>query len=475
MIAGATGPVCLRNNNLGVQKQQPGRASGGYPCGEGQRATPVGGRVATLVARMGEDVPSTSLHRGPVQPGGQRRRAALICAFPRAVAVEVPDSGTVLGRAWLSKHGLSDTEVSSAHVRIDRSGGVLRVADAGSRNGTWVNGSKLGPRDLVPLEDGAILRLGRTLLVSRERLSGSLDPAAPVGALIGPFGLRGVAETLAGLERGRPSNVLIEGETGVGKELAARAVAAALGREAPFAAVNVPGVAAGVFESQMFGHVAGAFSGARGAAPGIVLSHNRGALFLDEIGELGLQLQVKLLRLLENRELLPVGAQRPVQVDVLILAATNRDLEAMIEDGTFRRDLFARLAMARLRLPPLRERAEDVFAVACELGRRAGAELSAQDVEVEAVERLMLEGWPSNVRELDAVLAAVRRVDPAPGLRLWALEEVLGRRRGGRPALTQVAVDAALSAARGNVTAAADQLGISRGKLLRFRKRVRES
>jgi DNA-binding NtrC family response regulator len=265
--------------------------------------------------------------------------------------------------------------------------------------------------------------------------------------------------------------VLIEGETGVGKELVARAVAATLGRQTPFAAVNVAGIAHGVFESQMFGHVAGAFSGARGAGEGIVRAQDGGALFLDEIGELGLELQAKLLRLLENRELLPVGASRPLQVDVLILAATNRDLEAMVERGTFRRDLLARLAMARLRLPPLRDRAEDIFAVARELGRRAGVVLESERVEVEAVERLMLERWPANVRQLDAALAAVRGADPAPGLRLWALEKVLGPSPIGKPALTRVAVDAALAAAGGNVTAAAEQLGVSRGRLLRFRKR----
>jgi transcriptional regulator of acetoin/glycerol metabolism len=420
---------------------------------------------------MAEDAPSTSLHRGPVQPDGARRRAALICAYPRTVALPLPDSGTVLGRAWFAEHGLADSEVSSAHVRIDRTGGVLRVADAGSRNGTWLNGCRLEPRDLVPLEDGAVLRVGRTLFVFRDRLVGSFDPAAPVGDLVGPFGLREVADLLDGLSRTQPRNVLIEGETGVGKELVARAVAATLGRQTPFAAVNVAGIAHGVFESQMFGHVAGAFSGARGAGEGIVRAQDGGALFLDEIGELGLELQAKLLRLLENRELLPVGASRPLQVDVLILAATNRDLEAMVERGTFRRDLLARLAMARLRLPPLRDRAEDIFAVARELARRAGAVLESEQVEVEAVERLMLERWPANVRQLDAALAAVRGADPAPGLRLWALEKVLGPSPIGKPALTRVAVDAALAAAGGNVTAAAEQLGVSRGRLLRFRKR----
>src|SRR6185437_5939326 len=115
---------------------------------------------------------------------------------------------------------------------------------------------------------------------------------------------------------------------------------------------------------------------------------------------------------------LPVGAQRATRIDVLVVAATNRDLEEMVARGAFRHDLFARLAMARVRLPALRERCEDVFAVAGELARRAGGDLVAEQVEVEALERLLLEPWPGNVRELDAALAAVRRLDPEPGLRL---------------------------------------------------------
>ncbi len=399
---------------------------------------------------MAKDVPSTSEHRGPVQPEGGRRRPALVCAFPRPVALPLPDSGTVVGRAWLADRGLADTEVSSGHLRIDRAGGTLRVADTGSRNGTWVNGSRLAPKDLTPLDDGAVLRLGRTLFVFREALAGSFDPAPPVSGLVGPFGLRAVAGSLAGLARSHASNVLVEGETGVGKELVARATAAALGRATPFAAVNVAGVARGVFESQMFGHVAGAFSGrARGFAPGIVAAHAGGTLFLDEIGELDLDLQAKLLRLLENREVLPVGAARAVHVDVLVVAATNRDLEAMVEAGAFRRDLFARLAMARIHVPPLRERAEDVFSVAVALARRAGGGIAEDGagIECEAVERLLLEAWPGNVRELDAALAAVRRKDAEPGLRLWAVEEVLGGRGAQRAALTEAVVEAAIEAA----------------------------
>lgn len=414
---------------------------------------------------------STLEHRGPVRPATPGRRAALICAFPRSIAFALPDSGAVLGRTWLAERELADTEVSGAHLGIHRAGGVLQVSDAGSRNGTWVNGARLTPQDRVTVDDGAVIRLGRTLLVYRERLTGSLDPAPPLHGLVGPFGLRDVAAALDDLRDGGASNVLVEGETGVGKELVAHAAATALGRASPYAAVNVAGVAKGVFESQMFGHVAGAFSDARSAAAGIILAHDGGAVFLDEIGELPLELQAKLLRLLENREVLPVGAQRPTRVDVALIAATNRDLAERVEQGEFRLDLLNRLALTRIRVPPLRERREDVFAICSELVARRAAAFVPEEVEVEAVERLLLEPWPGNVRELDATLRAVRRVDPS-GLHLWSLAEVLGTAPHPTGALTEEVAEAAIAAAAGNVTKAAEKLGVSRGKLLRLRKRV---
>ncbi|MBI4956652.1 MAG: sigma 54-interacting transcriptional regulator [Myxococcales bacterium] len=416
---------------------------------------------------------STGVHRGPDRPAFGPRRAALVCAFPRALAVALPDSGTVVGRVWLAERGLPDTEVSASHLRLSRKGGVLGVADVGSRNGTWVNGVRLRPDELVSLADGAVLRFGQSVFVVREGLLGPFDPAGPVGDLVGPFGLRAVAATLEGLRVAHPGNVLIEGETGTGKEHLAFAVATALGRAEPYGAVNVAGLPAGVFESQLFGHVAGAFSGARTAAKGVIAAHAGGTVFFDEIGELAWELQAKLLRLLDNREILPVGAERPVRADVLVVAATNRALEDMVEAGTFRSDLYARLAQARLHLPPLRERREDVFAIAQALVRRTGGELALGAVEVEAVERLVLEPWPRNVRELASALDAARRVDPVPGLRLWALEEVLGAApaHGDRPALTEEVVAATVEAAGGTLTEAARRLGVSRGKLLRSRKR----
>lgn len=420
---------------------------------------------------MSGDLPTTSQHRGPVKPQNMRQRPALVCAFPRPFAVALPEGGVTLGRSWLAEQGRVDSEVSNEHLRIERSNGRFSLLDAGSRNGTWVNATRLAPGERTALDEGAVLRIGRTLLVFREHLRGSLEPSPVAAGLVGAFGLREVEQALGDLARSAPDTVLIEGETGVGKELVAHAVAAALGREAPFAAVNVAGIAAGVFESQMFGHVAGAFSDARKSAPGIVVAHQGGTVFLDEIGELDLDSQAKLLRLLENREVMPVGASRSSNVDVLIVAATNRDVDELVQQGQFRRDLLARLCKMRIVVPALRDRREDLFELATALSQRDGVPLPADAVEVEAMERLMLQDWPSNVRELDAALAAVRRVDPEPGLRLWAVQEVVGE-GAARSALTTQVVEAAVAAADGNLAAAARDLGISRGRLLRFRKRA---
>ena len=399
---------------------------------------------------------------------GSAGRPALVVAYPTAAALEPPPSGVTVGRDWLANAGLSDGRASAAHLKFSRGGGVLAVEDVGSRNGTWVDGERIAPNDRRPLADGAVLRLGRTVLVFREDLRGGLGPSPPLGGLVGPYGLRAAAEAVAGLAHRPPRNVLVEGETGTGKELATRLVATSLGRAKPFAVVNVAGVPAGVFESQVFGHVRGAFSGAGTGSRGIVRAHEGGAVVLDEIGELPLELQPKILRLLENREILPVGADHPVHVDVLLIAATHRRLDEMVRAGAFRQDLFARLASARLALPALRDRIEDVPAIARALFEDRDP-LEPTTTEVEAVERLLLEVWPENVRGLAACLDAIARFDPSPGLRLAAVERVLGGAASSRQGqLTERAVAEALQSSGGNETSAAQSLGVSRGKLRRF-------
>jgi transcriptional regulator of acetoin/glycerol metabolism len=417
----------------------------------------------------GGDAIETEEHKLPSRPSAELGRPALVVAFPRSVALPLPDAKTPLGREHLARAAIVDTEVSGRHLSITRAGPAFQLEDVGSRNGTWVDGRRVLPGDRVALSDGAVIRIGRTLLVFRERLEGPAAPSPPLGRLVAPFGMRAVAATIEAWKRRPPRNVLIEGDTGTGKELAAAAVATALGRSEPYAPVNVAGVAAGVFESQLFGHVAGAFSDAKRASRGIVLAHDRGTVFLDELGELPLELQPKLLRLLENREVLAVGAERPVLVDVLVVAATNRALAQMVAEGRFRADLLARFATAKLELPSLADRAEDVFAIAQAIAAAYGDPLRPEDVEVEALERLLLDRWPENVRGLAAAMARVTALDPAPGLRLWSVERVLGP-PADKPKdhLSRELVDAALAATGGNETRAAARLGVTRGKLRRF-------
>ncbi len=411
---------------------------------------------------------STHEHRPPARRAARDERPALVMAFPISTAAPLP-AGEPVGRAWLSALGAPDSEVSGKHLLVTRlRGGGVQVSDAGSRNGTWVDGARLGPNEAVTLTDGATLRIGRSVFVYRERFRGPFAPSAPLGRMVAPYGLRAVAEVLDAWRARPPANALIIGESGTGKELMAEELARVLGRGAPIA-VNVGAVPATLFEGQLFGHVAGAFSDARKGSRGVVLAADGGVVFLDEIGELALDLQPKLLRLLENREVQPVGAERPQKVDVVIVAATHQPLEARVEAGTFRRDLYARLATAVVKLPPLRDRAEDLFAILQAVAAMRGESLSADAVEVEALERLMTEPLPGNVRELVALYGRLRLRDAEPGLRQWALTEELGAPAPitGR-ALTRDKVEAALATTGGNESEAARVLGCSRGALRRF-------
>ena len=204
-----------------------------------------------------------------------------------------------------------------------------------------------------------------------------------------------------------PSNVLITGESGVGKELVAAAIHAASPKsERPFIAVNCGAIPETLIESQLFGHVRGAFTSALQANPGLFVAANHGTLFLDEIGELPFLMQVKLLRVIENREVWPVGATRPVPLDVRIIASTNRDLHREIAEGRFREDLFYRLDVMHIALPPLRERRGDIPLLVDHLVRRLNGKLGTGFISVEpdALHALAAQPWKGNVRELENVL-----------------------------------------------------------------------
>jgi two-component system, NtrC family, response regulator HydG len=292
-------------------------------------------------------------------------------------------------------------------------------------------------------------------------------------------------ELLALVDRAAASTapVLVHGETGTGKEVIARRLHLGSDRAlGPFVAVNCTAFSAGILESELFGHERGAFTGASGARAGCFERADGGTLLLDEIGEIGPEFQAKLLRVLQEGEVLRVGADRPRKIDVRIVGATNRDLRREVEQGRFREDLFFRLAVIPVHVPPLRQRRDDVLPLAdLFLGRHAKSTGRALHFSDAARSALLRHGWPGNVRELEnaveraVVLARGDSIGPED-LLLDARAEVAVARAGSlQDALDRAAearIRAALAAAAGRRADAAVTLGIERTTLYRLMKRL---
>jgi transcriptional regulator with GAF, ATPase, and Fis domain len=262
-------------------------------------------------------------------------------------------------------------------VGWDPQHGGYRATDAQSTNGLRVNGVR---HESVALSPGDVLRVGDTLLILTE------------GA--GMHGLRESAEQAARSS----ATLLLNGESGVGKEVLARQIHEWSGRRGPFVPINCGALPRELAASELFGHEKGAFSGAAGARRGVFHAAQGGTLLLDEIGELPLELQPLLLRALQERAIRPVGSDREQPVDVRVIAATNVRLDAAVTSGRFRGDLYARLAQIPLEIPPLRERRDEI------LGLAEGFALAAQKplhITADAAEALLLWHWPFNVRELE--------------------------------------------------------------------------
>ncbi len=278
------------------------------------------------------------------------------------------------------------------------------------------------------------------------------------------------------------ATVLIEGESGTGKELVARAIHAASPRSArPFVAVDCGAIAEGVLESELFGHARGAFTGAQVARRGLFEEADRGTLFLDEIGDVGPNLQARLLRALQEGTIRRVGTNEPVSVDVRVVAATNKELAAAVKEGLFREDLFYRLNVVNIRIPPLRERREDIPLLAehfaAKHGRAEGAAISPA-----ARDLLLAHDWPGNVRELENVVARALALNPSGVVLPEDLPDHLrGPQRGPQPAGGSLFEDRptlaelerryaaqVLGETGGNKTRAAEILGIDRKTLYRL-------
>ena len=290
-----------------------------------------------------------------------RLRIAVISGPDRGAELLLVRGTYLVGKAPGCALVLRDPAVSRQHLELAVVEGGLRVRDLGSRNGSLFGGARFSE---ITVGSGAVIQLGRTeLRVLPEGVRDALPPSTRdhFGGLLG----RSLAmrELFAVLERVAPSDVavLIEGETGTGKELCAEAIHAASRRAGkPFIVCDLAGVARSLVESELFGHVRGAFTGADRDREGAFVQADAGTIFIDEIGELDLELQPRLLRALERRQVKPVGGSAYRTVDVRVVAATNRDLQSEVRAGRFREDLYHRLAVVRVRLPSLRERKEDI-------------------------------------------------------------------------------------------------------------------
>ncbi len=335
----------------------------------------------------------------------------------RVTVVEGPGAGTskestgdrlTIGSHQLNDLVIDDGTVSRFHCELRIDEGAAVISDLRSKNGTLVDGVEV--REAV-LRSGSLLRMGRAVARfedAGEHNVAALSPLTRFGPLVGAS--RAMRRTIAQLERAAASDVtvLLEGETGTGKGKAAEALhQASARRDRPFVVVDCGALTANLLESELFGHEKGAFTGAEGRRVGAFEEASGGTVFLDEIGEMPADLQPKLLRALENREIRRVGSNRFLPVDLRVIAATNRDLRAEVNAGRFRSDLYYRIAVLKILMPSLRQRPEDIAAIAGELLAELGlgGDTAERLLTPSFVAELGRTSWPGNARELRNHLA----------------------------------------------------------------------
>ncbi len=315
---------------------------------------------------------------------------------------------------------VSHPTVSRRHCAVELGFQTPILVDLGSSNGSKVDGVALSSRGV--LRPQSVVRLGEVLAVIDERpVEGS--PTTPALPGTAPAVVR-AREALAKAALST-APVMVLGETGTGKERVAAELHRSSGRKGPYIKFSCAELARELVESQLFGHERGAFTGATNAQRGLFQAADGGTLFLDEVGELHPELQAKLLRVLQEGEVRPLGSSTPQRVDVRVVGATNRDLAAEVERGTFRRDLYARLSYFELRLPPLRERRQDLLwwlaHLTEQLAASSGAPPAHFRLQPDAAELLLLHSWPENLRGLDRfVHRALSSGEPSIGRRVLA-------------------------------------------------------
>jgi transcriptional regulator with GAF, ATPase, and Fis domain len=438
----------------------------------------------------------THTRHGTRRADAKRTEARLRVVYPfdlRAVYPLVGDR-LVIGRRPddAAQPRLSHPTVSRHHLVIewDERAGAHVGTDMGSRNGTWIDGSPAhGPR---PLAANSVVRAGDVLLVYETGRGLSENDTAGVSLDAIPGEAPPVCLLRAAMARAArdPSPVLLIGETGTGKELIGSEIHRLSRREGELVTLNCAALSPHLVESQLFGHVRGAFTGAGETAPGVFRAANGGTLFLDEIGELPAALQPKLLRAIQEGEIQPVGSPKTVRVDVRVIAATNRDLAADVERGTFRRDLYARLALWELRVPALRERRGDLFDWIRRLHDkwidRRSSSVETPAFEADAAEALLLHNWPENLRGVDRLVHELAGTGAAGTIPLAQLPAWLSARedatsprprgevpaptpgQGRPPTPTKEELESVLTRLGGSVRATAKHFGRDRRQIYRW-------
>jgi two-component system response regulator AtoC len=434
--------------------------------------------------------PTFRIDRPPTPPPTGR---SLLVLAPSATSWHpLPDTGQItLGRGELCDIRITDASVSRTHARLDLTPDTIRIADLGSANGIIVRGRQHTANDPVDLSPGDVVEIGTVSVVvqsgpvragrdgwvaTNTSATGPavLVPAAPLpnrtrddGIVTGDPAMKRVLDLV---DRVAPSTmtVLLTGETGVGKEVIAAALHAASGRTGRFVKLNCAALAPSIVESELFGYERGAFTGAAQSREGLIEAADGGTLLLDEVGEMPLELQAKLLRVIEDREVTRDGGRDPRRIDVRFAAATNRDLRDAAARGTFRRDLYYRLNGIAITIPPLRDRPADILPLAKRFAGR-------QTLTSATISTLRAYDWPGNVRELkNAIERAALLAGPGHAIEPEHLPEDIIT--GAPPRATSDTTEpedderarilAALEECAGNQTRAAKLLGISRRTLV---------
>jgi transcriptional regulator with GAF, ATPase, and Fis domain len=429
--------------------------------------------------------------------GEPRAQPGLLVVFSagRRMSLPLPVTGAlVLGRGADHAALLPDERLSRQHASVMLTEAGWTVRDFGSRNGTFVDGVKV--QGSVVVAAPRVIRLADTLLVPVDDVVAAAGGSADAGKPVVGRHLRGALEAV-GLAAATSHTLLIQGESGTGKELAARAYHDRGPRASgPFVAVNCAAIPEGLAERLLFGAKRGAYSGIAADAAGHLRTASGGVLFLDEVAELDLQVQAKILRAIETREVLPLGASQGEAVDLRVCVATHRDLRAAVAAGRFREDLYYRLAPPEVTLPPLRDRLDEItLHVLGEIARVS----PALAPHVRLLEACLVRAWPGNVRELRREVhhAAARALaDGSEKVRLEHISPNAGLGFGAAPvaaaappdaeqppqsppkrsyvrrgSLTREEIEEALVAAGGNVAVAARGLGLHRSQLYREMER----